>query len=290
MNLTIPTRIPTWSFIDGGWHEGNVGILGPLSHAIWQGSSVFDGARAIGGHLPDLDLHLSRVNRSAAVLGLQATVAIGNMTDLVKDGLTRFRGDTAIYIRPMYWAEHPGPSGVSPDPTSTRFCLCLHEAPLNPPDGVSLGISKFRRPTIETMPTDAKTGSLYPNNARAIREVQLRGFDNAIVLDLLGNVAETATSNLFMVKNGNVFTPVANGCFLAGITRARVIWLLRDAGYSVEEKTLSIFDFLDADEIFTTGNYMKVVSVTRLEDRRLPVGPIGATAKKLYWDWAFATG
>jgi len=140
------------------------------------------------------------------------------------------------------------------------------------------------------MPTDAKTGSLYPNNARAVRQARQRGYDSALVLDALGNVAETATSNLFLVKEHTVFTPVENGCFLAGITRARVTALLKNAGVNLVEKSLTVADFLAADEVFSTGNYMKVVPITRIEQQAFPIGPIGVKARTLYWEWAHATG
>jgi branched-chain amino acid aminotransferase len=91
-----------------------------------------------------------------------------------------------------------------------------------------------------------------------------------------------------MVKDGIVSTPIANRTFLAGITRARVIGLLRKAGFDVREVTLSVEDFMTADEIFTSGNYSKVVPVTKLEDRDLQPGPIAAKAKDLYMDWAVA--
>jgi branched-chain amino acid aminotransferase len=103
---------------------------------------------------------------------------------------------------------------------------------------------------------------------------------------MLGNVAELATSNVFMAKDGVVFTPIANGTFLAGITRQRVIGLLRKAGVSVIEKTLTYQDFEKADEIFATGNYSKVVPATRISDRTLPFGPIYTKARELYWAFA----
>ncbi len=136
------------------------------------------------------------------------------------------------------------------------------------------------------MPVDAKAGCLYPNNARALFEAHSRKFDNAIVCDMLGNVAELATSNIFMAKDGIVFTPSSNGTFLAGITRHRVIALLRDSGVTVIEKTLSYRDFQTADEIFSTGNYSKVVPVIRIEDRPLPIGPRYTKARELYWAFA----
>lgn len=270
----------TWTFFDGDWHSGNVPVIGPRTHAIWLGSSVFDGARAVDGLTPDLDLHCARVNASAIALGLEATVTPETWLGLVKDGLDRFESKEAIYIRPMYWAEEGGYMGVPADPASTRFLLCLHEAPMIPPSGFSITVSPFRRPTLETMPTNAKAGCLYPNNARAIMEAKGRGFDNALVLDMLGNVAETATSNIFMAKDSVVFTPVPNGCFLNGITRQRAIGLLRAAGREVVEKTLTIGDFADADEIFSTGNHSKIVPVTRFEQRELQPGPNAPTSAK----------
>ena len=154
---------------------------------------------------------------------------------LTWDGLKKFDGKTAVYIRPMYWAEHGGYMGVPADPSSTRFCLCLYESPMIAPSGFSMTVSPFRRPTMETMPTNAKAGCLYPNNGRAILEAKMRGFDNALVLDMLGNVAETATSNIFLVQDGQVVTPAANGTFLSGITRARTIALLAEQGIEVVE-------------------------------------------------------
>ena len=136
------------------------------------------------------------------------------------------------------------------------------------------------------MPVDAKAGCLYPNNSRSLFEAQARGFDNAIVCDVLGNVAELATSNIFMAKGGVVFTPSANGTFLAGITRQRIMGLLRKSGVTVVEKTLTYPDFETADEIFATGNYSKVVPVTRIGDRTLPFGPIYTKARELYWSFA----
>jgi branched-chain amino acid aminotransferase len=186
----------------------------------------------------------------------------------------------------MYWAEDGGYMGVPADPESTRFCLCLYESPMIAPSGFSLTVSPFRRPTIETMPTNAKAGCLYPNNGRAILEARERGFDNALVMDMLGNVAETGSSNIFMVKDGEVLTPAANGTFLSGITRARTIALLAANGTPTREVALRVKDFLEADEIFSTGNHSKVVPVTRIENRDLQPGPVAKRVRQLYWDWA----
>lgn len=276
----------TWTFFEDRWHQGNVPIMGPRTHAAWLCSVVFDGARAFEGVAPDLDLHCARVNDSAVKLFLKPCVAPETWVKLAREGISRFDKNTALYIRPMYWAEKEGPWIQAHDPESTRWCLSIYEAPMRPPKGFSVTLSPYRRPTIDTMPVNAKAGCLYPNNARSLFEAQARGFDNAIVCDMLGNVAELATSNIFMAKDGLVSTPEPNGTFLAGITRQRVIGLLRQDGVTVIEKTLTYRDFEMADEIFSTGNYSKVVPVTKIGDRLLEHGPLYARARRLYWEFA----
>lgn len=276
----------TWTFFEGAWHAGNLPIMGVRTHAAWLCSLVFDGARAFEGVVPDLALHCARVNESAKKLYLKPVVPTDTWVQLTREGLTRFDKDAALYIRPMYWAEKEGPWVQAHDPESTRWCLVMYEAPMRKPTGFSITLSPYRRPTIETMPVDSKAGCLYPNNARALFEAQSRGFDNAVTCDMLGNVAELATSNLFMAKDGIVYTPIPNGTFLAGITRYRVIALLRQEGVTVVEKSLTYSDFQAADEIFSTGNYSKVVPVTRIDSRALPMGPFYTKARELYWAFA----
>lgn len=279
----------TWTYLDGAWHEGNVPVVGARDHAFWLGSSVFDGARAFEGVTPDLDLHCARLNASAGALGLKATKSDEEVAALCREGVAKFPEDAALYIRPMYFARQGSSLAVEPLPESTEFLISIYVTPMVAPTGFSITVSPFRRPTRECMPLDAKAGCLYPNNARALREAADRGFDNAVLLDMLGNVAELATSNIFMVRDGVVYTPAANGTFLSGITRRRVILLLRETGYDVRETSLRVEDFAAADEIFSTGNLLKVMPVTRFEDREMQPGPVAAKARELYWAFAHGT-
>lgn len=289
MSVTIGSGwSQTWTYLDGDWHEGNIPLMGPRTHAAWLGSCVFDGARTFEGVSPDLDRHCTRVNASAGKLFLKATVPVDTWVGLTADGVKKFAPDTALYIRPMYWAEHGGPSAVAPDPDTTRWCLTIYETPMPQPTGLAITLSPFRKPTVETMPVDAKAGCLYPNNARALFEARSRGFDNCLMADMLGNVAELATANIFLAKDGVVMTPAANGCFLDGITRQRTIRLLRGAGVEVVETSLRYRDFETADEIFSSGNYAKVIPIVRIDDRDLQPGPFYRQARELYW--AFAHG
>ena len=290
MSQVVATRAPisqTWTFFEGEWHKGNVAIMGPRTHGAWLASTVFDGARRMDGRFPDLDLHCARVNRSAEALGLLPEITVAQWMELTREGAQRFGPEVPLYIRPMYWAEAGAAGGgVMFDPGSTRWCLCLHESPLPEPKGAAITLSPFRRPTAECALVEAKAGALYPNSGRALREAFGRGFGNCLMLDMLGNVAELANANAFMVKDGVVSTPSLNGTFLNGITRQRVIALLRAEGVEVAERVLTYADFLGADEIFSSGNFQKVGPVVAIDDRQLGIGPMTLKARELYWDFA----
>jgi branched-chain amino acid aminotransferase len=278
-----------WTFFEDAWHDGNPAIMGPRTHAAWLGSTVFDGARRMEGGFPDLEAHCARINRSAVAFGLKPVVETARWIELAREGAARFAPAPALYIRPMYWADGGAAGGgVMFEPETTRWCMCLYEAPLPEPTGVAITRSPFRRPTADVAPVEAKAGCLYPNGARALREAAARGFGNCLMEDMLGNVAELANANVFMVKGGVVMTPVPNGTFLDGITHRRVIALLRADGLEVVERTLRYADFATADEIFSCGNFQKVAPVTRIDARELPIGPVTLRARELYWAFARA--
>lgn len=272
-----------WHFIDGEWVHGNPLLMTAWSHATWLGAAVFDGARAFEGTTPDLDRHCRRAVRSAAALGLKSPLTAGEIEEIARDGIARFPKGTPLYIRPFLWAED---GWIAPDPASTRIAISVVESPLPEPKGTSVCLSKFRRPSPETAPTDAKAVCLYAQAGRARGEARAKGFDDAVMLDPLGHVAELTSANLWIAKDGAAHTPVPNGTFLNGITRQRILRLLRRAGIEVHERTLTYQEVLEADEIFSTGNHGKVLPITRIEDRDLQPGPIYARARELYWAFA----
>lgn len=278
------------TYFEGQWHDGNAPIMRAADHGSWLGSSVFDGARYFEGMVPDLEAHCARVNRSAEALMLTPSVTTEQMVEIVREGLEAFGPESAVYIRPMYWGIDGDATAIVPQGNSIGFAICLEEIPMAPETAsVTLGYTRFRRPVLESSVVNAKAGCLYPNNARMLQEVRSKGFSNALVADALGHVAETATANVFMVRDGEVFTPTPNGTFLAGITRARHIQNLRADGVTVHEAILSFDDFHEADEVFMTGNMSKITPVTAIEDTQYQVGPIARRARELYWDWAAST-
>jgi branched-chain amino acid aminotransferase len=278
-------NIRTW--FEGAWHEGDTMILRAADHGSWLGTTVFDGARQAHGLTPDLDAHCARVNRSAEALMITPTVATGAMAEIVREGLARYPKDAAVYIRPMYWAIEAGDLAIVPKQGVTGFAISLEEIPMAP-EGASttLTTTRFRRPTLDCAVVNAKAGCLYPNNARMIAEARAKGYGNALVADALGNVAESATANVFMVRDGEVFTPVPNGTFLAGITRARHIANLRADGVTVHETVLGFDDFRAAEEVFLSGNMNKVTPVSEFDGTHYQTGRMAKRVRELYWDWA----
>lgn len=275
------TEALTW--IDGNWHEGNPPLMGATDHATWLSSVAFDGARAFRGLAPDLDRHCARAIRSAELIGLRPAQSADEIARLAWDGIARFPADAELYVRPLFYATN---GWLAPDPATTRFALTLEVAPLPEFKGFSACVSTLRRPSPETAPTEAKVSGLYVHVGRISAEAEQRGFGTAVVLDLNGNVAEFAAANLFIVTDGEVQTPAPNRTFLNGITRQRVIALLREAGITVSERTLTFPEVLKADEIFATGNYAKIMPCTRIEARDLQPGPVTTKARALYFEWA----
>ena len=271
-------------YYNGSWGTGAVPLMTSATNAAWLANSVFDGARAFEGVAPDLDLHCQRSIRSAQGLLMNPPVSAERVLELAREGIAKFPADAALYIRPMFWAE----SGlVAVDPDSTQFALVITKMPLpDPSRGFSLCLSPYRRCSPEQAPTYAKAACLYPMAGLAIADAKRRGFDNAVMCDPIGNVAELTAQNLMIVKDGAVHTPVPNGTFLNGITRQRVIGLLEAHGVTVHQRTIRPAELPDADEMFSTGNHGKVVPCVRYESRDLAIGPVYRRARELYWAFA----
>jgi len=283
--MATGTNIRT--YFNGTWHDGDTPIMRAADHGAWLGSGVFDGARCVNGLSPDLDAHCARVNRSAEALMLTPSVSTQDMVDIVREGLSAYAPDQAIYIRPMYWGINGDVTAIVPQSDEVGFAICLEEIPMAPASAsATLTRTRFRRPVLEDAVVNAKAGCLYPNNARMLTEARSKGFANALVADVMGNVAETATANIFMIKDGEAFTPIANGTFLAGITRARHMKNMRDDGMKVHETVLTFRDFEDADEVFMSGNMNKVTPITAFDDTQYQMGPVTRRVREMYWDWA----
>ena len=271
-------------YFEGKWLDSQPKVLGPLDQAFWMGSAVFDGARAFKGLTPDLYKHCQRLIVSAEKMHLKPKLPAQEIYDLCLEGVSKLPVDQDYYIRPMFF---PMDGAVVPVPDSTTFILAIYEWSMSETPTFTACRSSYRRPAKDMAPADAKACCLYPNVVRAKLEANHRGYDSGIVLDANGNVAEFETSNLFMVKDGTVYTPILNGTFLNGITRQRIMQLLRDDGYDVQERSIPYEDILSADELFSTGNLEKVIYCTQVEGApEMGIGPISRRARELYFQFA----
>ena len=276
------------TYFNGTWHDGDMAVIRTADHGAWLGSGVFDGARYFDGVAPDLLAHCRRVNDSARALMLEPDVTAEEMVEIIWDGIRQFQWDEAIYLRPMYWGIDGDATAIIPD-GKVGFAICLEERGMAPAEtAVRATTTRFRRPVLEDAVVNAKAGCLYPNNARMLREANARGYQNALVADAMGNLAESATANVFLVKDGEVFTPIPNGTFLAGITRARHIRNLTGDGAKVHETVLTFDDVRDADEVFLSGNMNKVTPVTEFDGTNFQIGPVTRRVREMYWDWALS--
>ena len=293
------------TYLDGEWHDGAIPLISSVDLGGWLGACCFDGGRFFRGTIPDLDQHCGRLCQSAAVLGMTPPVTPKEVLQVVVDGcrLSDPENETSgrmFYVRPFMWSSGIADWTALPVPSSKpehcRFAVTIEELPTVLPGAPPPPLPKMtvcyemRKCNLSCAPTNAKMPGLYPQYGKMQLWANGRGFQKVLGLDAHGNVAETESANVFMVKDRVVYTPVPNGTFLNGITRRRVIKLLRAAGVRVVEATLFPSDFANADEIFTTGNIGKVGAVGWLDERNLcpdgKPGPITLQAKGLYDDWA----
>ena len=166
------------TFYKGKWHNEDVAIMKAADHGSWLGTTVFDGARHFEGVTPDLKEHCLRVNNSAKAMMITPTVLEDEMVEIIKEGLQEYSPNSAVYIRPMYWALEGDELAVVPKSGSTGFAICLEEIPMSDLTATStLTTTSFRRPVLQDNVVNAKAGCLYPNNARMLVEAKSKGFD-----------------------------------------------------------------------------------------------------------------
>ena len=271
------------TYFNDVWLDGAPLVQSVMAQSFMHGSTVFDGARAFNGCMPDLDQHFARLINSAEIMGLTSPLTVQKIMDIAMDGVAKFPSGSALYIRPALFAEG---GFLVPDPNDVKFVMAIFDAPMPEPSGFSACLSSFRRPNPDAAPTGAKAACLYPNSSLAIKEAQTKGFDNAIMRDSIGNVVEFASSNLWLAKDGEVVTPVHNRTFLNGITRQRVLSLLSSTGIEVREREVTYADVVSADEVFSTGNLGKILPVVRVDDTCFVVGPICKKAREAYFAFA----
>ena len=270
-------------FVD--WKEAKVHVL---SHGLHYGSGVFEGIRCYatekGSFIFRLKEHVDRMYRSAELYKMEIPYSKEEFKNATKETV-RINGLDACYIRPVafYGYHHLGvnPEGCPLDCViaAWRWGAYLGEEALE--NGIRCTFSSWHRIDPNTMPVTAKASGHYLNSLLAVRDAKERGFDEAIMLDTKGYVAEGPGENIFAVKNATLYTPESESSILPGITRDSVIELARDIGYEVIEKPITKEELLTADEVFFTGTAAEVSPIREIDNITIGEGKRGAVTGEI---------
>ena len=266
-------------FVD--WDQAHIHVL---SHALHYGSGAFEGIRCYktdaGRALYRLDDHLDRLFFSAKTLDMAMPFSQTDLRNAIIS-LVQLNAIDECYIRPIVFYGYGNMSlDVSfPTPVTVAIALWPWEAYLGG-NGVRVHISKYRRFHPQSVIIDAKITGYYASSVAATIEAKKVGDDEALLLDTEGNVAEGPAENIFMVKNGVLYTP-AQGSILPGITRVSVIHIAKDATIEVQEKKITSEECINSDELFFTGTAVEICPIFSINGTRIGNGTPGPITQKI---------
>jgi branched-chain amino acid aminotransferase len=259
-----------------------------LSHVVHYGSSVFEGIRAYaspkGTVVFRLDRHVQRMLESCKIARIDCPYSYDDLMEAIKETVRR-NGGQACYIRPIVYRGHKSlgvnPAGVPIDVAIATLNWGKYLGKDALERGIPVRVSSWVRPAPNTLPTMAKTGANYMNSQLIKLEAVADGYEEGIALDVQGFVAEGSGENIFLVRNGVLYTPPLSACILAGITRDSIATLAHDQGIEVREETIPREMLYIADEVFFTGTAAEITPITSID--RLPVGngSVGPMTRKL---------
>ncbi len=251
------------------WREARLHVL---SHGLHYASCVFEGERAYGGRVFKLDEHSRRLLDSARMLGFEIPYSLEEINAATCE-VVRANGLSDCYVRPVAWRGSEQ-MGVSAHGTTIHLAIAAWEWGAYYRD-LKLTRAIFRRPAPDTAPVHAKAAGLYMICTLSKHAAEAKGFEDALMLDYRGYVAETTGANIFLVREGALHTPIPD-CFLNGITRQTVIALARRRGIPVVERHIRPEELRQAQEVFVTGTAAEITPVRAIDDLRYQVGPVTA--------------
>jgi branched-chain amino acid aminotransferase len=255
------------------WREAKIHVL---THGLHYASAVFEGMRAYDGNIFELTRHSERLHASAALLGFSVPFSVAEL-DRASNAVVQANGFMNAYVRPVAWRGSEQ-MGVSAQQSKIHVAIASWEWPsyFSPElrdKGIRLAFSKWKRPSPETAPTASKAAGLYMICTLSKHAAEAEGWNDALMLDYRGQLAEATGANLFLVKDGVIHTPTPD-CFLNGITRQTVIALAAKRGIKVVERAMWPEELKTADEIFVTGSAAEVTAIGQIADHHYTVGPM----------------
>ena len=255
------------------WREANVHIL---THAMHYASSVFEGERAYNGKIFKSREHSERLKRSAQMIDFEIPYTIDEI-EAAKAEVLAASGLQDAYVRAVAWRGVGEDMGVASARNPVRLAIAAWEWGAYYGDakmkGAKLDISKWKRPSPETIPSHAKAAGLYMICTMSKHAAEAKGCSDAMMYDYRGYVAEATGANIFFVKDGEVHTPLAD-CFLNGITRQTVIGMLKDKGITVHERHIMPEELEGFEQCWLTGTAAEVTPVGQIGDWKFEVGAL----------------
>ncbi len=251
-----------------------------LTHGLHYGSSVFEGERSYGGKVFKLEEHTQRLFDSAKLMDMKIPFSQQEINEACYRVLEA-NNIVDGYLRPVAWRGSEM-MAVSAQNTKIHVAIAAWSWPAYfKNEAISLGWAKYRRPSPESAPVHAKAAGLYMICTLSKHECESQGFDDALMLDYRGQVAEATGANVFFIKDGELHTPIAD-CFLNGITRRTVIELAQGLGIKVNERVIMPEELPDMQECFLVGTAVEVKPVARIGDISFQVGEISNKLMEAY--------
>jgi branched-chain amino acid aminotransferase len=271
------------------WHNGALipwreSKLHVLSHGLHYASCVFEGERVYNGEVFKLREHTQRLIDSGRELGFEIPYSLAELEQATRETVAA-QGYADAYVRPVAWRGSEM-MGVSAQDTKINVAIAVWEWPsyFSPEArmrGIRLTTSTWRRPAPDTAPVHAKAAGLYMICTLSKHAAEAEGFDDALMLDYRGRIAESTGANIFLVQDGKIHTPTPD-CFLDGITRRTVIGLAKKRNFEVIERAIMPDELEKTDEIFVTGTAAEVTPVGEIDGRKFTVGTICQTLMEDY--------
>ena len=263
------------------WRDSRLHVL---SHGLHYASCVFEGERVYNGEIFKLREHTQRLIDSGKELGFEIPYSLEELEQATRDTVAS-QGFADAYVRPVAWRGSEM-MGVSAQETKINVAIAVWEWPsyFSPEArmrGIRLTTSKWRRPAPDTAPVHAKAAGLYMICTLSKHDAEAKGYDDALMLDYRGRIAESTGANIFLIQDGKIHTPTPD-CFLDGITRRTVISIAKKHGYEVIERAIMPEELANTSEIFVTGTAAEVTPVGEIDDYKFEVGTITCTLLEDY--------
>lgn len=286
--------VPKFVWFDGKFVKDEDAKVSVMTHAIHYGTSVFEGLRGYWNsnnlYIFRLQDHIKRFRNSGKVYSISLRFTDKEMTNAIIQLCKKNNVKESCYIRPFYFVARYGINLHVTETSPTHAAIVMFPfGDLFNKNGISAGISSWRRIQDISTPPLAKMGGNYLNSILATQECKRDGYDEAILLDHLGNISEAPGENIFVVRDGKLLTPPPSSSTLEGITKDSVVQIAIDLGYQIIEREIPRTEIYFADEVFLTGTAAEITPIISVDGKKVGDGKVGEITKRIRTIYSDAT-